>query len=322
MSTELFHTPGPAIPRDHWKRPLVVPPDGGKPKPYTRCTRFVDCLEDKFHLERWKLRMCAIGLADRPDLLLAVSAHRDDKDALNDITERAREAAESSAASTTGTAVHLLCERVDRGRSLGVVPDSARRDVEAYQRATAMFANIYIEQFTVYDPLKIGGTPDRVVQWGDEYFIADIKTGSDITFGALKIAMQLSVYAHSVPYVAPGERRPYPFPVDQQRAIVIHLPAGTADPQLHFVDIGVGWEAVQTAADVRRFRSHKDWYEPIPIPDPRPPADAALSPAGGVDAEIDAAATVEELYAMFRSDWTEEQVAHARRRREELEKAS
>lgn len=319
MTAELFTTPGPSIPRDHWKRPLIVPPEGGKPKAYTRCTRFVDCLEDKYHLELWKLRMCAIGLADRPDLLLAVSAHRDDKDELNSITERAREAAESSAASTTGTAVHLLCERVDRGRKLGVVPDSARADVEAYQRATAMWENVYIEQFTVHDPLKIGGTPDRVVRWGDHYYIADLKTGSDITFGALKIAMQLAVYAHSVPYVAPGERRPYPFPVDKERAIVIHLPAGTASPNLYFTDIAAGWEAVQIAAQVRGFRSRRKWYEPIPIPAPRPPSDAALSP---FEAQIAAAATVHELYALWSPEWTESELAAARARRVEIERAA
>lgn len=319
MTTQLFDTPGPAIPRDHWKRPLVVPPDGGKARAYTRCTTFVDCLEDKYHLELWKLRMCAIGLADRPDLLLAVSAHRDDKKELNSITERAREAAESSAASTTGTAVHLLCERVDRGRKLGVVPESARLDVEAYQRATAMWENVYIEQFTVHDPLRIGGTPDRVVRWGSDYYIADLKTGSDIEFGALKIAMQLGVYAHGVPYVAPGERRPYPFPVDKERAIVIHLPAGTATPSLHFVDIGTGWEAVQVAAQVRGFRSHRKWYEPIPIPDPRPPAEAALTP---FEKDIAAATTVSDLYALWRPDWTEAQTAAAKARRDEIERAA
>lgn len=319
MTTELFDTPGPAIPRDRWKRPLIVPPEGGKPKAYTRCTRFVDCLEDKYHLELWKLRMCAIGLADRPDLLLSVSAHRDDKNALNDITERAREAAESSAASTTGTAVHLLCERVDRGRPLGTVPDTARADVEAYQRATAAFENVYIEQFTVHDRLKIGGTPDRVVHWDDTHYIADLKTGADIEFGALKIAMQLAVYSRSVPYVAPGERRPYPFHVDQERAIVIHLPAGTATPALYFVDIDTGWKAVEVAAQVRGFRSRRNWYEPIVIPDPRPPADAALS---SVEAMIDSATTVHELYSLWRPDWTEAEVEHARRRKTQLERAS
>ncbi len=113
--TPQFDGPAATIPRDRWNRPLIVPPGGGKPTAYTRCTTFVDCLEDKYNLQRWQLRQCAIGLADRPDLLLSVSAHRDDKHALNSITEKAMEAAQSSARSTMGTATHALGERVDRG---------------------------------------------------------------------------------------------------------------------------------------------------------------------------------------------------------------
>src|SRR5689334_2925212 len=71
-----FTTPAPQVPRDRWQRPLVVPPKGGKPVAYTRCTTFVGCLEDTFNLSRWQQRMVALGLNDRPDLLLAVAAHR------------------------------------------------------------------------------------------------------------------------------------------------------------------------------------------------------------------------------------------------------
>lgn len=319
-----FDTPTPTIPRDRWNRPLVTPPDGGKPVAYTRCTTFVDCLEDKYNLQQWQLRQAAIGLADRPDLLMAVSAHRDDKRALNGVVDKALEAAASSASATTGTAVHALCERVDRGQPLGIVPASARADVEAYQAATSFLESVHIEQFTVLDSLKIGGTPDRVVKWDGVYYIADIKTGSDITWGALKIAMQLAVYAHSVPYIPPGIRKDYDGWVDKDQAIVIHLPAGKADPHLYFVDIQAGWAAVQTASEVRQWRSRKDWYEPISTPQGEPPA-AALSST--VDDLITAAATVNELRtvwakAIAAGTWTEANLAHARERKAELEKVA
>jgi hypothetical protein len=318
-----FDTPPATIPRDRWNRPLVTPPDGGKPVAYTRCTTFVDCLEDKFKLQQWQLRQCAIGLADRPDLLLSVSAHRHDKKALNQVCDRAMEAAASSAGSTTGTAVHALCERVDRGQPLGVVPASAKADVEAYQRETAFLEHIHIEQFTVQDDLRVGGTPDRVSRWSSDYYIADIKTGDSIMWGALKIAMQLAVYAHSVPYIPPGIRKGYDGWVDKDRAIVIHLPAGHADPHLYFVDIQAGWAAVQTAGEVRQWRARKDWYEPIQPPHGDPPA-AALST---VDERIAAASTVDELCAVWASasaagTWTDANLAHARERKAELEKVA
>lgn len=319
-----FDTPHATIPRDRWNRPLIVPPDGGKPKAYTRCTTFVDVLEDKYNLQRWQLRQCAIGLADRPDLLLSVSAHRDDKQALNQVCDKAMEAAQSSARSTTGTALHALCERVDRGQPLGIVPPSARADVEAYLAATRDMEHVYIEQFSVRDSLKVGGTPDRVVKFDGKYYIADIKTGSDITWGALKIAMQLAVYAHSVPYYPPGERKPYPFEVDKNEAIVIHLPAGERRCELSFVDIARGWEAAHVAATVRNFRAYKNWYVPIQRgPQGDPPA-AALST---VDELITAASTVDELRAVWckaiaAGNWTDANLAHARERKAELEKAA
>lgn len=322
-----FDTPVAVIPRDRWNRPLVTPTGGGKPVAYTRCTTFVDCLEDKYNLQQWQLRQTAIGLADRPDLLMAVSAHRDDKKALNGITEKAMEAAASSARSTTGTALHALCERVDRGQPLGIVPEAARRDVEAYQDATADMEHVYIEQFSVHDELKIGGTPDRVVKYNGDYYIADIKTGSDISWGALKIAMQLAVYAHAVPYLPPGERQPYPFHVDQQEAIVIHLPAGEQRCELSFVDIGRGWEAVSTAARVRALRAYKDWYVPVqrgPRDDPPPTPTAA---AATVDELIVGTSTVDELRhvwvtAIAAGTWTDAHLVQALEHKAKLERVA
>jgi hypothetical protein len=313
-----FDAPAAVIERDHWDRPMVVPPLGGKATAYTRCTRYIEVLEDKYNLHQWELRQCSIGLADRPDLLLAVSAHRDEKKELDKITKKAKEAAKSSAASTTGTAVHALCERVDRGRPLGIVPPTAKADIEAYQAATSFLEHLHIEQFTVNDDLRIGGTPDRVSRWGDDAYIVDIKTGADITWGATKIAMQLAVYAHSIPYMPPGVRKEYAEYVDLDQAIVIHLPAGQASPVLWWVDIAAGWEAVQVARDVRYWRSRKGWYTPIEKPSSVPPA-AALSP---VERQIAAASTVAELYAMWRPDWTDVEITSARRRKEELEKVA
>lgn len=322
-----FDLPETDVPRDRWKRPLVVPPDGGKAKAYTRCTTFVDVLEDKYKLQLWQLRQCALGLADRPDLLLSVSAHRDDKSALDEVCARALEAAGTSARSTTGTAVHKLCERLDRGQPLGVVPAAARADVRAYEAATSFLEHIHIEQFTVCDDLRVGGTPDRVVRWDGDYYIADIKTGTDITWGALKIAMQLAVYAHSVPYIPPGIRKGYDGWIDKDRAIVIHLPAGEGRCELSFVDIGQGWEAVQTATEVRRWRAHKGWYTPIPSPRTDPPTAAVAVSPPTVDQLIANAATVDELRhvwatAIAAGTWTDANLTQARARRAELEVAS
>ncbi len=308
-----FDAAAPEVPRDRWKRPLVHPPGGGARVPYTRCTTFVDCMDDKYNLQQWEKRMVALGLADRPDLLLSVAAHRNDKKAVNRITDQAKEAAAAGAAATTGTAEHALTERIDRGLPLGVIPAAYQPDLEAYRQATACLRMVEIEQFSVLDELEIGGTPDRVAEFLAAYRIVDLKTGS-IEFGQLKIAMQLAVYAHAVPYDPATETRmPRPYPVDQERAIVVHLPAGQGFCELYWVDIAAGWQAVQCAAEVRRWRSRKNWLTPI-TPATPPDLRTALAQASTVD-------ELRRLWsaAVEAGDWTEDHLQVALGRKAELE---
>lgn len=319
MTTVDTFDPAPvAIQRDRFGRPLILPPGGPKPVPYTRCTTFVDVLDDKYNLQQWERRMVALGLADRPDLLLAVAAHREDKRQLNQICDQAKEAAAAGAAATTGTAEHALTERIDRGQPLGVIPAAYQADLEAYREATKPLRMLAIEQFLVYDPLKIAGTCDRVVDYDGWCGIADIKTGT-IDYGALKIAMQEAVYANSMPYnPATHQREPRPYPIDTEWALVIHLPAGQGRCELQWINIADGWLAVQIAAEVRRWRARKHWFTPFEQLHPGPvDLTSALSRASTVDA-------LRALWtgAIAEGTWTEEHLAIALQRKAELEQAA
>ena len=61
-------------------------------------------------------------------------------------------------------------------------------------------------------------------------------------------------------------------PVRQDRALIIHLPAGQARCDLHWIDITAGWDAAHLAAAARTWRSRRDLaqlYDPgTPIPRP------------------------------------------------------
>lgn len=280
-------TPPPTIRRDRYGRPYVKQPGSGpgsgKEVAYTRCTTFVDCIEDKVGLQKWMQRMTALGLAQRPDLLLSVTAHAEDKRELDRLCEAAKEHAGSSAAATTGTALHALTELVDRGQELPPVPAGSAADLDAYREATAELKAVFIERFCVQDRLQVGGTPDRIVEYQGERYIADIKTGS-IEYGALKIAMQLAMYAHCALYdVATGERTHHH--ASTSRGIVIHLPAGQATCELAWIDLEAGWSAVQVAAQIREQRRLRfaDLTEPFGPPS-RPSLNAAKrEEAGAVD---------------------------------------
>ena len=54
-------TPASKVPRDRYDRPLIHVPGIDKLVPYTRCTTYVDCIEDKSNLAKHGKRMVAVG---------------------------------------------------------------------------------------------------------------------------------------------------------------------------------------------------------------------------------------------------------------------
>ena len=258
-------------PRDRFGRPMIKTPDG-KTKAYTRCTTYVGALEDTFNLGQWQQRMVALGLAQRDDLLMAVgslTASQQDKAELNRIVDAAREAAAASAGATIGTALHKMCERLDRGEKFAI-PTAAKTDIAAYRDATKHLTWTRIEEMTVNDALEVAGTPDRIGSApGQQARVYDLKTGS-IDYGLGKIAMQLAMYARSEAYdVDLGTREP--LDVDLDVATIIHLPAGQGTCELVDVDIRAGWEGVALAGQVRAWRKRKSFTPPqqtlVTLPD-------------------------------------------------------
>jgi hypothetical protein len=249
------------ISRDRYGRPLVVPPRGKKAIAYTRATTIANSLDDAQALTAWKMRMAALGLTVRPDLLLAISAAQEDKMAINTYIEQAMEVAGANAKANIGTALHAFTEKLDLGQDLGVVPEHWVADIRAYEAATSALEKINIEQFCVLDKYKIAGTPDRVVRYKGELFIADIKTGR--IDHPNNIAIQLAIYARGLPYdIATATRNSWG-DVNQERAIIIHLPAGTGMCKLHFIDIDEGWKGLQFAMKVRKWRDKKGLTTPV-----------------------------------------------------------
>lgn len=249
------------IERDRYGRPMVMPPKGKKKVAYTRATTIANSLDDASALVAWKMRMAALGLTTRPDLLLAISAAGEDKMAINAYIEEAMDAAGASKAANIGTAIHALTERLDLGQELGTVPDQWLPDIRAYEEATKILNKVYIEQFCVLDKFKIAGTPDRLVEYKGELFIADLKTGR--IDHPTNIAMQLAIYAHGLPYDVDTATRGNWGDVNKEKAIIVHLPAGTGACKLVFVDIAEGWKGVQYAMKVRKWRDQKGLATPF-----------------------------------------------------------
>jgi hypothetical protein len=248
--------------RDHYGRYLLPDPATGEMRAWTRATTWAKTLSDTTGLHKWECRMVAKGITLRPDLYaLAAAAPADDTTALNTLTEAAREAAAASASANLGTALHRFTERHDRGEHI-TPPDPWAADLAAYTTTmTAAGITIdpaHIERITPVPALGAAGTLDRIATVpGHGLVIADVKTGQDLKYSWGEIAIQLAIYAHGAGLWTGTGYDPMP-QVSQTQALVIHLPAGQARCDLHWLDITAGWDAAQLGAAVRAWRGRRD----------------------------------------------------------------
>lgn len=251
----------------------------GKSAYYSRASSAGKAIDNEVALTKWKLRMVAIGLAQRSDLLLNVAAHSVDasehRRVLDGICQDAIEAARASTAANVGTALHKLTEYADQGIAVPGLPTEAARDLDAYnackQRHGVTMA--VAEQFVVNDELHVAGTLDRLmrVRHKTATYVGDIKTGNTTIVDGRPVlafvnsmAVQLAVYANSQRYdPATGERTP--LDVDRDVAIVIHLPQGTGECNLYWLNIAAGYEAARLADAARRWQDRRDLAAPIEV---------------------------------------------------------
>lgn len=251
----------PEPPRDRGGRYLI---DGHA---YTRATTIAKTLDDLNNLMRWQQRMTAIGLVARRDLFARVAAtDSDDKKQLDRLCEEAFEAAKGSAGANLGTALHTFCERADIG-DLTPVPAPWDADVAAYRAALdsagITVAAEHVERVVLCSELSVAGTFDRILRLPDGRFvIGDLKTGGYLGWQAF--AVQLAIYAHADHIYDAVNDRLEPMPtVDQDTAVIIHLPAGQATCTLYELDIRDGWGWARTACELRAWRTRKNLGRPL-----------------------------------------------------------
>lgn len=244
---------------------------------HTRATTFAKSMSDTFVLSQWGVRMAIKGLAMRPDLYaLTAATPLDDRDKLNAIGEQAKEAAGAKSSASLGTALHAFTEQVDRGDDV-VVPAPWDRDVAAYtalvKAAGLEFRPELIERIVVVNRFGVAGTFDRLARLtrdltvklpgrkfpitlkAGSWVVLDLKTGRDLSYGMNEIAIQLGLYAEADAMWNrdTGEYEKLP-PLDQNVALVIHLPVGQAKAELIAVDIAAGREAADLCHKVREWR--------------------------------------------------------------------
>ena len=259
--------PEPA--RDHYGRYVIDDPVTHKRRAWTRATTWAKTIADTMALTKWQLRMAAIGLSRRHDLLAQVASVVDpddkgQKQKLDRWVEEAMEHAGAAVGSNLGSALHSFLEHVDMGREV-IIPEPWATDVAAYQEVMELFgitvSRNYVERICLNRYFGIAGTMDRLVKTpkNDLPVIFDIKTAKHLSYGWTEIAIQLAIYAHADFVYDQDTDECFPMiPVDQRLALVCHLPAGEGKCTLYEVDIQEGWRAVNLCGLVREWRKRKD----------------------------------------------------------------
>jgi hypothetical protein len=264
------------IRRDQYGRYKVLAPNGKKPVGYTRATTVAKALDDTSNLAAWGKRMTALGLAVRPDLLAMIqTTDSQDKKALDRLCDSASEAGGATARRDLGTALHKMFEQscVTPGYK---PPATYAADIEAIHQ-TLREAGLQVvdecsELMVVLDRYQIAGMADLIVERisDGELFIADLKTGSSVAYGALGWAIQLAIYANADNIYLQGaeadgsaDARAPMVDVNKQQALIIHCQPESGACDLHTLDIGKGFEALETAISVREWRKQKKLLLPF-----------------------------------------------------------
>jgi hypothetical protein len=274
LATE--HVPGeppPEVKRDQWGRYLLPHPEGGKLQAWTRATTFAKSASDTFALAQWQNRMVAKGMSMRPDLYaLAASTHPDDKATLNRIAEQAKEAAGGSSASAIGTALHAFTEQQDRGES-PVVPEPWTENVSLYTKCLADHSLVidpqFIETVVLVPEFGVAGTLDRLGRLPQvtHLRVVDLKTGKDLSYGWMEIAVQLFLYSRATHWYDVATQTLHEMPkVDQDVGNVIHLPVNAKTAALWEVDLSLGATVAQHIGPIREFRKRKDYAKLVSPP--------------------------------------------------------
>lgn len=291
------------IVRDEWGRPRVVDPATGREEWYTRASTVASTLSDPYPLSDWKLRMQALGLAARPELLTMASETNSKADwrAFND---EAIGAAGGNDKREKGSAFHDAIHLINLGEE-PVLPDFIADDIRAYREATEPLGFVQTEEFVAVHSIRVAGSFDAKVRMPDgKVRVADLKTGG---IHMLDHEIQLAIYGLGVNYPDADAT----VPVEQDWGLVISLP-GNGRCEIFKADLERGRIHLERAMWLRDV-----WRQARSMRKERVTLEAE-KPITWLEDLIVAAPSVDELrrlWSIHRESWTPEHTGLANARK-------
>ncbi len=270
------------VPRDQYKRPMIMPPGGTELVPYTRASTMANYIASFGGLTTWKLRNLCRGMGMREDLAAEASAlghltgdsKRDRlvNAELDDIIVRAAETAGEHVKANFGTAVHGF---TDPFAVTGPVPERMQADVDSYTQAYERVGAVVFatEIFVVDHARKVAGTLDELV--GIPAMMAavvgDKKTGKKNLHSTL---IQVASYSNGQAYdweqqrsmpleeylaIVAQQRGVQPPAFRQDRGVYTHIPREEGVTTMHPLNLTLGREMLDLCVRVRDYRSDKSF---------------------------------------------------------------
>jgi len=303
------------IPRDRYGRPMLIPKGKTVRLAYTRASSLADFISNKRGLQRWRERYMARGLGMRPDLAMLagvesyntgfgvedVKENKASGRRLDEIIERAVDAARISEKADYGTVVHRLTESTSRADPMAIGGEVLAADVASVKHALRGVTILAEEIFVACDELKAAGSFDKLVRLPgrEKAQILDVKTGKLHMEG---FGVQLAVYANGQIYENDEQftLESQFGPIDREKAIVLHIASQTGKTVFYEIDIAKGMEAARRAAGVREYQREAQYGVPLDLDE--------IARAGAIEA-LNEMADRFQMYAIyneFTDVWTAE----------------
>lgn len=261
------YKPDPLRPKPVRGRYPLPHPETGEAKTWMRVSNLIKKAEDTYHLELWKQRNVAKGLAMRPDLVEAMQYLdvKADKVRVNKICERAQELAGAYLMSNEGTEIHKSVELSERADgAVSAAPEHHRTKVGLYFDALRAHGievvPDLVERTVVSTRYEVAGTFDNVFRLGDgSYVLGDKKTGDSLDLSLPAIAAQLDCYRDAINAhgVWNGFRYDSTVKVRDDFALVVHLPSTRDEVTVYRVDLSRGAALNAVCLAVREIQKVK-----------------------------------------------------------------
>ena len=279
----------------------------GKVSGITRVTTFNKAAGNSKAINDWNRRNIVIGSALRGDLVIKARGmtHENNKVDLDRIAGELEVAAGSKVASSIGTDVHEITERIDAGvLAVEDAPVQYREQLALYVKALsdAGFEAVpgMLERVTsITEYGGVAGTFDRLYYHrpSGRYVIGDVKTGKTMKYAMSETECQEWVYAHGINQNGVYDLNTHEWEephtlanvnerlvVDETEGLVIHMPVqGDRAGQVRLLkaDLVRGRAYADLCASVRGWEPSKEvlwsWEPAQPTGDPGIDWDDAFS---------------------------------------------